>query len=299
MGVAISIMNFKGGASKTTVAVNLAATLAKYGNKTLLVDLDPQASATLSLVEEPEFLKNVQGNKDFHRFTSYGLFKGLFDVAAQFENNEEQQKQFVDKSNCHGPLHLIPSIWPLAEIENDLPNQVITQGIGKSSAPKAVQGLNQLLTNLYQRLDQIPKNAYKFIILDTPPNCGLFAKAAYYFSDYLIVPTLPDKISLMGIHYFANTIKTTFAEDLRLLAQNGRTSKKPPILSVIFSRYKDKRDEKRRLIYEDYIRNKLEWKSTQFYTIKESEFAMNAQELSKAIVDESIKTGGKDAKAWS
>lgn len=49
MKMIISIINQKGGVGKTTTAVSLASRFAKMEYKTLLVDLDPQANATISL----------------------------------------------------------------------------------------------------------------------------------------------------------------------------------------------------------------------------------------------------------
>ena len=50
-----SICNQKGGCGKSNVSVNLAATLVKEGQRVLVVDADPQGSATVSLgFENPE-----------------------------------------------------------------------------------------------------------------------------------------------------------------------------------------------------------------------------------------------------
>ena len=77
----ISIINQKGGVGKTTTAVNLSAGLLHVGKGVLLIDMDPQANATINLLpqdSEPEFtIKDVFHGKKLDQAISPSVVDGL------------------------------------------------------------------------------------------------------------------------------------------------------------------------------------------------------------------------------
>lgn len=105
----IAILNQKGGSGKTTTAVNLGAALAQLGQKVLLIDVDPQAHATIHLGVRPSDLSAT-----------------LYDVLT----NEQPAEQTILPTLVDG-LDLLPSHIDLSGAEIELVNMVGRENILK------------------------------------------------------------------------------------------------------------------------------------------------------------------------
>src|SRR4051794_26834139 len=54
--IVVSLINLKGGVGKTTTTVQLAECLvSEFGKRVLVIDLDPQTNATISLIDETKW----------------------------------------------------------------------------------------------------------------------------------------------------------------------------------------------------------------------------------------------------
>jgi len=107
MGKIIAVTNQKGGVGKTTTAVNLAACLGELDKKVLIVDLDPQGNATISLGLYPNDINNsvyevITGKCDPKDAIMETKFKNLFVMPAamglagvdmELANMKDREKQ--------------------------------------------------------------------------------------------------------------------------------------------------------------------------------------------------------------
>jgi Mrp family chromosome partitioning ATPase len=75
----IAVMNEKGGSGKTTTTISLAAVLAERGYRILVVDLDPQASASLWLGRgrEPGLYRAIADKRNLEPFSALGRVFGV------------------------------------------------------------------------------------------------------------------------------------------------------------------------------------------------------------------------------
>jgi chromosome partitioning protein len=113
----VSIANNKGGTGKTTTAVNLGAALAQSGRRVLLVDLDPQGSATVSfgfdkskllytvydVLAQSRKIESVMLDTKIENLT---LVPSNLDLAgAEVELSSVRGREFVLREALSGPNH--------------------------------------------------------------------------------------------------------------------------------------------------------------------------------------------------
>lgn len=198
MGYVIATANMKGGVGKTTLTVNIATCLAKnHGKKVLVLDLDSQISATLSLMSPVEFAKRRKQRK---------TFRYLIDEVINPEPDAKLTIHDIIQSQvCNLPgLDLLPGDIDLYDefvVSEMLHNQSVA--LGEQDFETIWNRFERVLVN---NILKPVRDEYDFILLDCAPGYNLMTRSALASSDFYILPAKPEPLSVVGIQLLERRI---------------------------------------------------------------------------------------------
>ncbi|MGY6548185.1 MAG: ParA family protein [Roseinatronobacter sp.] len=165
----IAIANQKGGVGKTTTAINLSAALAEEGQKTLLIDIDPQGNASTGLGLE-------QGAR---KYTTYDLLFG--DVPAR---NVMLQTSIEN-------LWMVPATTDLSSADIEL----------LSRARRSF-----LLQDALRQSD-VQDLGFDYVLIDCPPSLNLLTLNAMVAAQSVLVPLQAEFFALEGLSQLMLTVR--------------------------------------------------------------------------------------------
>jgi chromosome partitioning protein len=178
-------LNYKGGVGKTSLIVNLAACLAKIGQRVLLFDFDTQSNASIWL------LRLERWNKINN--------SGVGAVFSIFAPGTARLRDIVVKDVVEGKtgekllpgLDLVPTTFNLVDLESEYE--------GDPRKPPYLV-FNEQLREL--------ENDYDFVLFDCPPNILRASQCGVFSANELYVPSNPDALSLIGFTLLVEKLHT-------------------------------------------------------------------------------------------
>ena len=188
MSKTVAYANMKGGVGKTTLAVSMAEASSFQGKSVLLVDLDLQINASLTIAGD-----RVDDMLPWRRGQTIEDY-----LEERWHGRNPNPMSYVDQSRS---VHLLSGSPSITLFERRMLVWRDTVFAAR----------NVIKYWMYDVLDAA-RNQYDLIICDCPPGLSLLAEAAIAAANVIVVPQVPDRLSTQGLQLYAKYLK----EDLEL-----------------------------------------------------------------------------------
>lgn len=196
--VVISIFNLKGGVGKTTITANLGGYLAQHANKkVLLIDLDHQRSLSFMLLSLEERVRATQVGDTIQRFFQGGERDGieLYNRSRPVETMSARCRIITNSDPTES------SAGSEAQNLDDLEMQLMTEWLVSPNAADARLFLRPALQSPHIRRE------FDYVLIDCPPRLTTVCVNALAASDYLLVPTQLEAVSLPSMYHLLQRLR--------------------------------------------------------------------------------------------